>query len=650
MAHGSRLIMSTAVYEQKRLACYPCRDKKLRCTTIQGDVCDRCKLRSLSCRRPLTKRRSEGTEPVAAARHSSNEPFPSRQSPSNSTRVAGHKRLRSTGNGRSAIDSSNETSSTKVSELIPTASTSRTVDFSGSFDSRPPYQRSHDVSLPLESAERLFWSILDRQRMSKGSFHFANHLDSSTALDPIRCHILTTREALHLVDRFMATFGKTLAYFDPRLCTFDFLQSRSQSLLSIICLTMARVEPCFGQIASRLEQHVHGTVYPAILSGGFRSVEVVQALLMLAAFEPPTEDVREDKSWSLLSHAARVASEINLQACMIEKTDTDHASEADQLQQRHAQRTWINLWLHEFSLAQHTGRQSILAEQDLFSSCRDWHHHPLAHYTDIALVSMVELRTIIKKNRSLFRLLSPGNEMIFAEQCKTQIEAWSRSWFNERSSIDSIPRLELSQLYVNHAFVQLLGLALHHQPQSEWPSSIVLDLYEACGTYLDVFPQRLPSHRLLYCYNSMWVAASYQVIVAVRLAQLGSSFAFIDGDMLLQKCQRVHACIASAAKVSAPGTAAHCYERFLDGVLRTSSSVSTGDAMERTSSTEASSSDSIAETLVQVSQGLHTIADPSVPSSEHLTEPTFGSLLGFDDLEFFAWAGASLAQNDDFNA
>lgn len=492
--------------------------------------------------------------------------------------------------------------------------------------------------------------MLDRQRYSRGFFNFANHLDNSTALDPIRCHILTTREALHLVDRFMTTFAKTLAYFDPRLCTFEYLQSRSQSLLSIICLTMARVEPNYEHIASRLEQHVHQTLYPAISSSGFRSVEIVQALLLLAAFEPPTEDVREDKSWSLLSHAARVASEINLQACMIEAKDTDHASEADQLQQRHAQRTWINLWLHEFSLAQHTGRQSILAEQDLFSSCRNWHRHPLAHYTDVALVSMVELRTIIKKNRSLFRLLPPGNEIFFVEQCKTQIEAWSRSWFDDRSSVDSIPRLELSQLYVNHALVQLLGLALHHQPQSEWPPSIVLDLYEACGTYLDVFPQRLPSHRLLYCYNSMWVAASYQVIVAIRLAQLRSSFAFIDGDMLLQKCQRVHACIASAAEVSAPGTAAHCYERFLDGVLRTSSFGSTGDMLEQTSSNDPSSSDSIAETLVQISQGQHTIADPPAPSSEVLTEPTFESLLGFDDLEFFAWAGASLAQNDDFNA
>lgn len=145
--------------------------------------------------------------------------------------------------------------------------------------------------LPLESAERLFWSILEQQRASNASFTFANHLDTDATLDPVKLQIVSTRQALHLFDRFMDTFGRTLAYFDPGICTFDYILSKSQSLLSVICFIMARVEPQYGSIARQLDHHVNQTVYPAILTYGFRSVEIVQALLLLAAFESPSEDV-----------------------------------------------------------------------------------------------------------------------------------------------------------------------------------------------------------------------------------------------------------------------------------------------------------------------------------------------------------------------
>ncbi len=98
------------------------------------------------------------------------------------------------------------------------------------------------------------------------------------------------------------------------------------------------------------------------------------------------------------------------------------------LRRRHAQRTWINLWLHEFSLAQHTGRQSMLSEQDLFRACGQWHLDRLACYTDTALVAMVELRTIIKRNRQLFRLLPPGNERFYARHCEHDLDSWSQRW------------------------------------------------------------------------------------------------------------------------------------------------------------------------------------------------------------------------------
>ncbi len=108
--------------------------------------------------------------------------------------------------------------------------------------------------------------------------------------------MVTTRTALELFDRFGSTFGRSLAYFDERVCTFDYVRARSHALLSVICLVMARAEPHLASLVIALEHHVHGIAYPALVVQGYCSVEIVQALLMLAAFEPPSAAVREDRS------------------------------------------------------------------------------------------------------------------------------------------------------------------------------------------------------------------------------------------------------------------------------------------------------------------------------------------------------------------
>lgn len=491
-----------------------------------------------------------------------------------------------------------------MSPALPTFRTSR----SATVDVLP--DKEQDL-LPIESAERLFWSTLNSNGQQKDSFTFGPYPDQSIALDPIVCGIVTLEHAKQLFSRFHLTFGRALAYFDPTLCTFDYVRSRSHALLSVMCFIVARSEPGQESLAVALDRHIQHAVLPAILLQRFRSVEIVQTLMMLAAFERPSDSIREDRAWTLLSHSSRIGSELNMQASL--HMTGGGLSELDERELRNVQRTWINVWLHEFSLAQHTGRRAILAEQDLFTVCRSWHTHPLACYTDTALVSMVELRTIVKRNRLLYKQLPRGSESFYVEQCKSDLDSWSRVWASSPTT-SSMPRLELSSLYVNHALVQLLGLALHNQPTSEWMSSIILDLYNACSAYLDAYPSRLPPEKLLYCYNSMFVAATYEAIVAIRLTKLASRFTFIDPVALRARCHRVWSCLAEVAMLSSSDTPARCYARFLEGVLR-----------------------------------------PSGPT-EHATEPEadptlfeVNTSIGFDDLEIFAWAGASLAQNDSFD-
>ncbi len=201
-----------------------------------------------------------------------------------------------------------------------------------------------------------------------------------------------------------------------------------------------------------------------------------------------------------------------------------------------------------------------------------------------------------------------------------------------------MPRLELWQLCVSDALVQLLGPVLHHQAPSEWMPEIGMDLYEGCSAYLEEFPRELAPDWLRYSYNSMWVAVWYQVVVALRLVQLSWRFSFVDRARLVGLCRGAQRCVREAAQHSHPGAAAHRYARFLHGVLET--------LPRGTDRDEEIATSTFGETAAAVPVSGEN--DCAVEVAAGCDGPADGmSALGFDDLELFAWAAASCVATDD---
>lgn len=309
-------------------------------------------------------------------------------------------------------------------------------------------------------------------------------------------------------------------------------------------------------------------------------------------------------------------------------------------------RAYINLWLHEVSLAQHTGRRSVVVEQPLASVCQRWHLAPYACAADRALVSMVELRTLAMRNRRLHdqlrRAAMPtdhgGATACYVERCRADLAAWSRAWLDDPCSA-TMPRLELATLYVDHALVQLLGLALHHLAPAEWAADIILSLYEACLGYLAAFPQLLPPAKLVHCYNSFFVAASYQTAVAMRLADLAPRFGFVDVARIRRLCDGVVACLEGAAAASASAsTAAHSYARFVRNILQPQRRSVSPCRPTNEGAAMAINTPSLAVTATATTTTTTTAATPLFDIDS--------SSLGFENLEWLAWAGASSAQQD----
>lgn len=298
----------------------------------------------------------------------------------------------------------------------------------------------------------------------------------------------------------------------------------------------------------------------------------------------------------------------------------------------------MNLWLHEASLSQHTGRRSLLTHDSIIIESKQWHVQPLATQVDVALVAMIELRSTNHQVRTMYTALqddfhsSQVTLRCYLDRCEHDLKDWSRRWLQTSQShhgastttLSPTMRLELGPLYFHHSLVQLTIL-LFQRPnllsQSICSRTLTL-IYSNCIEYLDKFVLLLPPNRLAKCYNSMFVSATYIVVVSLRLARLCKSYPIIDQDLIFKLTTNVIKCIKEASSTGAqPNTGQSCAD-FL-------------------------------QKLLSLHQGMSSIESPAKMSLDNHDDAAITSNLGFqdvedytfylDDAELLTWAQSMLA-------
>ncbi|KDN44095.1 hypothetical protein K437DRAFT_257234 [Tilletiaria anomala UBC 951] len=262
--------------------------------------------------------------------------------------------------------------------------------------------------------------------------------------------LLKEEEAEMLFDTFMRHINGSLTLLDPHLHTFNFLRRRSHGLLAVICALASKFTSSYSSRPSRrsgpsssvdsggaywankshqLDKHVHNIILPAIMLEGFRSVELVQALIIAAAFHPPPPSLntsgggRADRSWAFLGHAICMGAELDLNGKMLSTRlpppvragwDDDAAApvpsgaaatptESLHRRLRNRERTWLNCYLFEQLLSAHTGRRPTLsaANDPVVLQCDKWHlpaaSHGFAIPDDEAIVALVQLQRVVSR-------------------------------------------------------------------------------------------------------------------------------------------------------------------------------------------------------------------------------------------------------------
>lgn len=138
-------------------------------------------------------------------------------------------------------------------------------------------------------------------------------------------------------------------YFDPRVHTLEFIRSRSSFLLAVI-LAVATTYTAFNtspRLHMQLMEHVM-LLESRIRNEHFKSVEIVQALLLLASWSELPVVLTRDKTWLYISHAICLAIELGMDAKLPYCVESDSAfEEQGDLLLRSCHRVCYLLFIHD---------------------------------------------------------------------------------------------------------------------------------------------------------------------------------------------------------------------------------------------------------------------------------------------------------------
>ncbi|CAD6915370.1 unnamed protein product [Tilletia controversa] len=414
--------------------------------------------------------------------------------------------------------------------------------------------------------------------------------------DPVVMGYVELREVQRLFDVFFNNINPLLLVFDPFLHSVSYVRSRSAFLTTVIISLAARFVDTQrdAALAVSLEHLWLGKQLPLILSGGYKSVEISQAFIILAMFHKPTGSLADDRSWQYLGFAIRIATEIGVNR-RIHPKDSVKSKEQVRRRVRNRERLWCNLFLCDRIMSAQTGRPWTISD-DLLSpeASGDWHTQDFALPFDAVVVSMIRLRRTIarhstqldahlaKEHLSLDKDSSALSYLEFLRHgADTDLIRWRDSWSEptdsaqpeSAESVDwgpfSTHWTALSKLYHQHSWLHLNSYVLQALEKYETVSSSV---YKDCWTSaleLIKITLQLGEAKLMYAPNHVIVMAVYAAVSVLRLLNRDKSkHPWVNRDEAVSAVRALITTLSNAGKTPQHRNgAAVPYAKYLTSVL-----------------------------------------------------------------------------------
>ncbi|GAK65109.1 uncharacterized protein PAN0_007d3326 [Moesziomyces antarcticus] len=439
-------------------------------------------------------------------------------------------------------------------------------------------------------------------------FHSKN--DDTEGLDPVELGLVELRELERLFDIFFARINPVLDLFDPFLHSVAFVRMRSAFLTTVISSMAARFSdtPQDARLAAVLDKHWQEKLLPMILLGGYKSVEISQAFLILTTYSRPTNRLVDDRSWQYLGFAIRTATEVGVNR-KVTPSENLLGNEQVARRVRNRERLWYNLFLYDRTLSAQTGRPWTISEDRMIVQSSMWHRQDFALPEDVSLVSLIKLRRITAQHTEAFDayLTSPdrfdetqtatalgvgGQSMFerrlsglefFRKNANADLEKWKETWCINTD--DKIKEVDTStaagkylirwaptaKLFYYHSRLLINSLVLGATEQYEGflsGSAVSVDCWTSAISLIDTVLNDFTEEALVTWSNDRVVMAVYAAVSAVRMTNLQHKYAFADKETLLALVRRLATSMTNAGKTPRHRNgSATPYGRYLRSVL-----------------------------------------------------------------------------------
>lgn len=138
---------------------------------------------------------------------------------------------------------------------------------------------------------------------------------------------------------FMRSLNPYISQFDPLLHKFSYIQQKSSFLMSAILSASSKA--FHPLLHPQLQAHTEKLLGKAFTKGE-KSVEVVQAILVLTYWKEPDEA----RTWLLVGYAIRLCIELGWHKLQDRNPDEDRSEESVR-EHRNIQRTWLVLFVYD---------------------------------------------------------------------------------------------------------------------------------------------------------------------------------------------------------------------------------------------------------------------------------------------------------------
>lgn len=252
--------------------------------------------------------------------------------------------------------------------------------------------------------------------------------------------VVSDEEVLDLFSIFFHNCAQHIVLLDPEWHTPQFVCGRSPFLFTVILATASRYYTRRPDLHKKCLRQATKEAF-GCLERGFKSVEIVQAFLLLTMWGQPAQRFEEDKSWIFAGIAFRIATDLNLHrksvASLTSQPPTDDAAMIERDKEiRNRERTWIFCFVVDRSLSGQMGKPSAIREDFIIRNTPSWALHRTAQPADIALSAVVELQRLTSKQTellysSLSSVTGLNHDLDFSNMIKIfsdQLEEWRHHW------------------------------------------------------------------------------------------------------------------------------------------------------------------------------------------------------------------------------